>query len=122
MSPACKRPPRTPRPAAAAGAVRSLDQLRIERALPQRERYKYVQPRVLREGAGWKIVSPNCSRSVDAEGGEIDIACFLPTLDGHWQLLARDHAAGRWVDKAAGLSLEAALALVMSDPVGEYWR
>jgi hypothetical protein len=39
---------------------------------------QYV-PRVLREGLGWKVVSPNCSRNIDREGGEIDIAWLVPT-------------------------------------------
>ncbi len=113
---------RRPRTAPEAGAVLALDRARIERALPRRERYKYVQPRVLADGGGWKIVSPNCSRSVDAAGGEIDIARFLPAPDGLWQLQARDDAQAAWITRASALTLAAALARVMADPLGEYWR
>jgi hypothetical protein len=104
------------------GAVLALDRARIERALPRRERYKYVQPRVLAEGGGWKIVSPNCSRSVDPAGGEIDIARFLPAPDGLWRLQARNDTRAAWITKAEALTLAAALARVMADPLGEYWR
>ena len=102
-------PARRRRRAAPAGAGQVVDlvQARIVRALDQRQRYTYVQPRVLpvdnlpmddlpvdelpaagRAGAGrpgdraptrgWCIVSPNCSRSVDPAGGEIRIAWFQP--------------------------------------------
>jgi hypothetical protein len=99
-----------------------LDTARIQRALSRRERYKYVQPRVEPEGAGWKIVSPNCSRSVDQSGGEIDIAWFLPRNDGRWLLYARDHAQGCWRLMASGLSLTAALDRVCADPLREFWQ
>jgi hypothetical protein len=52
------------------GNVFALDRVRIERGIAQRERYKYVVPRVEQEGLGWKIVSPNCSRNIDPQGGE----------------------------------------------------
>jgi hypothetical protein len=104
------------------GSVVALDRVRIERALAQRRRYKYVRPRVEPEGLGWRIVSGNCSRSVDATGGEIAIAWFVPTSDDHWLLHARDHAQGCWVLKSSGLTLADALARVCADPLREYWR
>ena len=108
-------------PRADAGNVLALDQARIERALEQRARYRYVRPRVEREGTGWKIVSPNCSRNIDAAGGEIDIAWFVPSGDGRWLLHARDHQQGRWVLKAAALTLNEALAAVCADPLRNFW-
>jgi hypothetical protein len=102
-------------------AVLSLDRSRIERALSSRTRYKYVKPAVVAEAAGWKIVSPNCSRSVDASGGAIDIAWFEPEPDGAWRLHARDHQLAQWRLRAAGLTLPAALALVLRDPEREFW-
>lgn len=104
------------------GNVFSLERARIERALPQRHRYKYVQPRVEKAGEGWKVISPNCSRSIDPEGGEIDIAWFEPMADGRWRLHAKDHAAALWVPKAAALTLEQAIDKLVSDPLGEYWQ
>lgn len=110
------------RRAAAAGNVVSLERARIERALPRRQRYRYVQPRVEPLGAGWKVVSPNCSRSVDPAGGEIDIAWLQPLAQGLWQLHARDHAAGQWIVNAPPLTLERAIERLLADPLGEYWR
>jgi hypothetical protein len=101
--------------------VVDLERARIERALAARARYRYVQPRVEREGAGWKIVSPNCSRSIDATGGEIDIAWFEPRGEGRWALHARDHAHGAWLLTHDDLSLNAALHLACADPVGRFW-
>lgn len=98
-----------------------LERVRIEKALATRERYKYVQPRVEREGAGWKVVSPNCSRTVNADGGEIDIAWLVPTGTGAWQLHARDHARGTWVPKAQASNLDEALAKLCADVLHEFW-
>lgn len=101
-----------------------LDWQRIVRALPSRERYKYVQPRVQREDRGWKIVSPNCSRNIDREGGEIDIAWFEPDAaqPGRWHLHARDHAAGRWVLRRSDLTLPQAITLVCTDTERVFWK
>jgi hypothetical protein len=104
------------------GTVVALDARRIERALAGRARYKYVRPRIEREGAGWKVVSPNCSRNIDRAGGEVDIAWFEPGADGRWRLHARDHAHGRWVLRAEGLALPQALALVCADTERAFWQ
>lgn len=105
-----------------AGTVVNLVQRQIERALEQRSRYRYVRPRVLAEGSGWKIASPNCSRNIDPRGGEIDIAWFEPRPDGRWRVHARDHAAAAWVATADSLALADALALVCHDAGRAYWR
>ena len=115
-------------PQAPAGLVLPLDALRIERALARRQRYKYVHPRVVPEGDGWKVVSPNCSRNVDPEGGEIDIAWLRPTAEpgaAGWQLHApehdHDHAEGRWRLSRQG-PLHELLDLLCADPAREFWR
>jgi hypothetical protein len=116
-----RRVVRTP---AAPGGVSALDQARIERALQGRTRYRYVAPRVVSEGEGWKIVSPNCSRNIAADGGEIGIAWLLPAADPGpqtWLLHARDHVHGRWREQARGLTLDEALHCVCADPLGVYW-
>lgn len=105
-----------------ASKVVALDPARIRQAVARRRRYKYVQPRIEREGRGWKIVSPNCSRKVDVQGGDIDIAWFVPANDGAWLLYARDHTQDCWVLKAGGLSLGAALTVVCEDPLREFWQ
>ncbi|MCE4537917.1 hypothetical protein LXT12_11725 [Pelomonas sp. P7] len=112
--------PRRP-PSTEGRAVRSLAQARIERALSRRARYRYVVPRVEREGRGWKVVSPNCSRNVDRSGGDIAIAWFVPLDGGHWLLHSRDHRAGCWRVEASGLTLEEALQRVCEDPLRVFW-
>lgn len=102
--------------------VLALDRARIVKALARRERYKYVTPRVEREGLGWKIVSPNCSRNIDADGGEIGIAWLVPVSGGQWLLHARDHDRGCWVLKASGLRLHEALERLCIDADREFWR
>jgi hypothetical protein len=112
-------------PRAAPRAVVDLAPTRIARALLHRTRYKYVQPRVQRwaeaGSTGWQIVSPNCSRNVDAAGGDIAIAAFEPAADGRWRLHARDHLRGGWRLMGEGLSLDEALSRVCADPLGVYW-
>ncbi len=105
-----------------AEGVVSLVAARIVRALARRERYKYVQPQVEREGAGWKVVSPNCSRTVDASGGTIAIAWLEPESAGRWRLHSRDHALSIWVPMGVGLTLDAALQLLCSDVKREFWQ
>ncbi|MBL8330248.1 MAG: hypothetical protein JNJ71_15520 [Rubrivivax sp.] len=113
-------PPRRPG-AEPAGKVVALDALRIRRALQERERYKYVQPRLQREGEGWAIFSPNCSRSIHADGAEIAIAWLNPLPDGRWALHARDHEHDRWATPAIVLPLAQALKLLCLDPDRVFW-
>lgn len=103
------------------GDVLSLDQRRIEKALEARTRYKYVHPRVEREGLGWKIVSPNCSRNIDAQGGEIDIAWLVPHSGG-WLLFSRDHQQDCWRLQRQDNGLSALLAHLCADPDREFWQ
>ena len=114
--------PRRSAPAPADEGVVSLVAARIARALSRRERYKYVQPHVEREGAGWKVVSPNCSRNVDASGRAIDIAWLEPDRVGHWRLYSRDHVLAIWMLVGAGLTLDAALQQLCIDVRREFWK
>lgn len=107
---------------ATGGLVSALDARRIEKALPRRARYKYVHPRVLREGAGWKIVSPNCSRTIHQQGGEIDIAWLVPAEQGGWLLHARDHVQCAWVLKRHAATLSALLTHLCWDAEREFWQ
>ena len=110
------------RPGSAAAPVVSITQARIERALHQRTRYRYVAPRVVAEGVGWVVLCANCSRNIDPAGGEIAIAWLQPDSAGTWTLHARDHAAAAWVPRDFGLTLDAALRQLRSDPDRAYWQ
>lgn len=101
-------------------ARRALKQ--ITQALEHRVRYKYVKPRVEREGLGWKVVSPNCSRNVDPEGGEIDIAWLMPLSTGGWLLYACDHAQGCWRLCRQDAALQPLLDHLCADPEREFWQ
>ena len=112
---------RRPAGAATAGNVLPLDARRIEKAVEQRERYKYVTPRVVREGLGWKVISPNCSRNVDPQGGEIDIAWLVADATNEWHLYSRDHALDCWQLRGQG-ALPALLQQLAADPQREFWQ
>lgn len=96
------------------------DSVRILDALRERVRYRYVQPVVLPVGAGWKVVSPCCSRNVDDEGGVIDIAWLEPTTLG-WRLHSRDHAAQRWVVQAEASEMSELLDMLCLDSQRVFW-
>lgn len=105
-----------------ADTVVDLDARRIERALAARSRYRYVRPRVVRDGAGYAVLSANCSRSVLSDGGEIPIARLQPQASpaNDWLLLSRDHAQQRWCGHSRG-PLHELLRLLAADPSREFW-
>ncbi len=102
------------------GRVFDFDKRRIERALRQRVRYRYVRPKVLREVDGWRIVSPCCSRNIDADGGLIDIA-WLRKDPPIWRLYARDHARGVWAERERSERLDELLDAICLDPQRVFW-
>lgn len=105
--------------------VVALDARRIQRALEDRSRYRYVLPSLhavdAADGGGWQVRSPNCSRNIDPQGGEIPIAWFQPGAGSLWRLHSRNHAAQAWVLQADDLALTDALAIVCSDSARLYW-
>jgi hypothetical protein len=101
--------------------VHDLDRLRIERALPSRARYRYVQPAVTAaEEGGWLISSPCCSRNIDPNGGVIAIA-WLEPHDGVWTLYARDHVHDSWTVHHESRHLQELLDEVCTDPMRVFW-
>jgi hypothetical protein len=102
-------------------AVPNLTQHRLARALQQRVRYRYVKPRVLREGTGFRIQSPCCSRKVDAKGGMIDIALLLPHAGNSWCLCSRDHANQTWVARFQNEALDTVLDVLCLDSEHQFW-
>jgi hypothetical protein len=121
MSPAPNDAEPAPPRHAAAAAVLDLDLMRIRRAVASRVRYRYVKPRIVREGEGWMVLSPNCSRNVDAAGGEIPIAWLHPAEHRLWLLHARDHAAGRWIRYGDPMPLPLALERLRLDRDRLFW-
>lgn len=100
-----------------------LDLRRIERAIRSRERYRYVTPSVLPETDGYLIRSPCCSRNVDPEGGEIDVAllCWNETPPG-WSLHRKDHGTGDWITDSEFSRLSDLLARLNADPDRLFWQ
>jgi len=105
----------------ASATVPDLTQHRLARALRQRVRYRYVKPRVLRDGAGFRIQSPCCSRKVDAGGGMIDIALLMPRAGNRWCLCSRDHASQTWVARLQDEPLGTLLDWLCLDSAHQFW-
>ena len=100
-----------------------LDVRRIQKSLEKRRRYRYVSPNVRQTPRGYLIESPCCSRSVDPEGGVIDVA-LIQYGGGRrpWRLLEKDHARGEWRLHSQHASLTAALECLNEDARREFWK
>lgn len=107
---------------AAGSVVVDLTLRRIERALRERARYRYVSPRVLPDGDGFRIESPCCSRNVDPKGGVIDIARLVYGAAGLWSLYARDHDGSRWSWRQESPDLDTLLDTLCVDADRVFWR
>lgn len=99
-----------------------VDRKRIEKLLGERERYKYVSPKVLPDIDGYLVRSPCCSRTVDPQGGEIDIARIEYQSGDFWRLYAKDDASQNWRAHSEYLSLQTLLGSLIADPKREFWR
>lgn len=100
-----------------------VDRKRIERALRERKRYRYVEPRVLPETDGYRITSPCCSRNIDAAGGIIDIA-FVQFVQARnsWCLYHMDHTVKRWVLFAELAQLRDLIKQLNDDTQRIFWQ
>ncbi len=100
-----------------------IDRHRIARLLATRQRYRYVTPQVLATENGYCVVSPCCSRNIDASGGTIDIARleYLP-CGKSWLLYRKDHATYSWQVHARCADLAAVLACLNADPQRVFWQ
>ena len=107
--------------AASGAVVMNLTLHRLERALRERVRYRYVRPQVLQEGDAFRIQSPNCSRKIDPSGGVIDIALLVPHEANRWCLCSCDHANASWEPQLQNAELDAALDLLCVDPERQFW-
>jgi hypothetical protein len=100
--------------------IHDMDRVRIERALRNRVRYRYVQPLIERNEDGFVISSPCCSRNIDPTGGVIQIAWIEP-VEGAWALYFRDHVHDRWVLHDESRHLQPLLDEVCVDPTRVFW-
>ncbi|WP_036306643.1 DUF3024 domain-containing protein [Methyloglobulus morosus] len=100
-----------------------MDLKRIERALVNRKRYRYVSPMVQATVNGYLITSPCCSRNIDPDGGIIDIARleFMAEEQG-WRLYHKDHKTGAWSAYADYPALRPILAVLRDDPERRFWQ
>ncbi|MFZ3123531.1 MAG: hypothetical protein WA129_00070 [Acidovorax sp.] len=108
-------------------APRDLTLHRLERALKERVRYRFVQPTVWIDEQGYRVESPCCSRNVDPSGGTIAIALLVPpaadaqaTARG-WTLCARDHHNEAWVQHSHADQIEPLLDLLCVDSERRFW-
>jgi len=100
--------------------IHDMDRVRIERALRNRVRYKYVQPAIERAEVGWVITSPCCSRNIDPTGGVIEIAWVEPG-EGAWAVYFKDHVHDRWVLHDESRHLQPLLDEICLDPMRVFW-
>jgi len=100
-----------------------VDRKRIERVLEDRVRYRYVTPVVRPATNGYRIESPCCSRNIDPDGGDIDIA-RLEYLRSRrvWLLYRRQHATREWLFYAEFATLAALLEQLNHDPERLFWQ
>lgn len=100
-----------------------LDLRRIERALRDRQRYRYVEPRVLPDAEGYLVRSSCCSRNIDPEGGEIDVAWLRwRESPAGWLLMRKVHATGNWIEDSAFARLPDLFERLNTDPERLFWQ
>lgn len=99
-----------------------VDRRRIEKMLRERERYRYVSPRVAPAEHGYLIKSPCCSRTVDPVGGEIDIARIEFQENGCWLLYRKDDPSRHWRAHSEYTQLTTLLERLVADPMRDFWR
>lgn len=100
-----------------------FDRARVERRLGERARYRYVEPAVTPVEDGYLVRAPCCSRTIDPEGGVIDVALLLwDEARSDWTLLRRDHVAGCWIEDGQFARLGELLARLNADPARVFWQ
>ncbi len=100
-----------------------FDMKRIARLLGERKRYRYVSPEVVPAEGGYRIVSPCCSRSVDPDGGKVDVALFTRDLEtGNWTLFFLDDSRRTWIVHSHHRTLGDVVDCLNKDPSRRFWR
>lgn len=105
------------------GQPNELDKRRIERAIEQRRRYRYVSPSVVTVDGGYRIESPCCSRNVDPGGGIIDVALLnYDEQRGCWRLFCKNHDSQLWELHSVHDRLHELLDGLNSDADRKFWQ
>ena len=100
-----------------------FDCKRIEQAIAERKRYRYVSPSVYPVGGGYIVRSPCCSRNVDPNGGVVDVALLqYANALRPWLLYRKDHESQEWQLHAAYQQLTALLEHLNADPTRRFWQ
>lgn len=100
-----------------------FDLARIGRDLGRRQRYRDVQPRVDPVEHGYLVRSACCSRSIDPDGGEIDVALIhWDEPLARWRLLRKDHKAAAWLEDSRHFRLSEAVDRLNTDPRRQFWQ
>jgi len=100
-----------------------FDHMRITRTLESRQRYRYVTPRILGVENGYRIEAPCCSRTVDPDGGTIDVALLLFDERGNeWRRFRRDHERKSWELHSLYSGLHHLLKVLNADQNREFWQ
>lgn len=100
-----------------------IDLKRIEYALLKRARYRYVSVSVLPEENGYRIVSPCCSRTIDPNGGDIDIALMkFDESANMWKLFSKNHMNQVWFLHLRAETICQLLECLNEDPAKLFWQ
>ena len=100
-----------------------VDRKRIERAIENRKRYKYVSPSVHPIDNGYCVKSPCCSRNIDPDGGVVDVA-IVRHMHGPrpWRLYRKVHSTNDWHLQAQFERLGELLEQLNTDPQRSFWQ
>ena len=112
-----------PLPYVAGPHPNEFDLLRISGLLNMRVRYRYVEPEVRAIVGGYLIVSPCCSRNIDASGGTIEIARLeYADQEKIWRLYHKDHKQGVWKLHSVAAMLQVLITQLNEDPSRVFWQ
>lgn len=113
------------RPADARGAAHpnEFDRRRIAAALSRRHRYLYVEPQVVTEPDGYRIESACCSRTIDPDGGVVDIARITWSRPAQcWTLSWKDRRGDIWRVDLVASRLDLLLERLLTDSDRRFWQ
>jgi hypothetical protein len=100
-----------------------VDRKRIERAIENRKRYRYVSPSVHPIDNGYCVKSPCCSRNIDPHGGVVDVAIVQHAQGARpWRLYRKERSTNDWLLYAEYERLGDLLEQLNTDPQRSFWQ